>query len=87
MLSPTDMCGKRPICWITYPIRRRSSVSSSERTLRPSIVMSPSSKSIRRLTIFMAVVLPAPDGPTSTQMSPAGTASERFETAADVRPG
>ena len=39
--------------------------------------MSPSVMSIRRLTIFIAVVLPLPDGPISTQISPAGTSSER----------
>ena len=37
--------------------------------------MSPSLMSIRRLTIFIAVVLPAPDGPTRQQISPAGTVS------------
>ena len=37
--------------------------------------------SIRRLTIRIAVVLPQPDGPTSTQISPAGTSSERSSTA------
>jgi len=34
-----------------------------------------------RLTIRMAVVLPQPDGPTSTQISPAGTSSESLSTA------
>ena len=42
-------------------------------TLLPSIRMSPLVRSIIRLTIRMAVVLPQPDGPTSTQTSPAGT--------------
>ncbi len=81
------MCGKSPICWITYPIPRRSSTASRLRTLFPSIVMSPSSKSISRLTSFIAVVLPAPDGPTSTQISPAGTTNDRSLTAAALRPG
>ncbi len=40
--------------------------------LRPSIRMSPSSNGISRLTILSAVVLPPPDGPTSTQNVPAG---------------
>src|SRR3954449_3714654 len=44
--------------------------------------MSPSEISIIRLTIRMAVVLPQPDGPTSTQISPAGTSSESASTAA-----
>ena len=35
--------------------------------------MSPLVMSIIRLTIRIAVVLPQPDGPTSTQISPAGT--------------
>ena len=37
--------------------------------------------SIRRLTIFRLVVLPQPDGPTSTQILPAGTVSDRSLTA------
>ena len=41
-------------------------------TLRPSSRMSPSLMSIMRLTIRIAVVLPQPDGPTSTQISPDG---------------
>ena len=40
--------------------------------LRPSIRMSPSSNGISLLTSFSAVVLPPPDGPTSTQKQPAG---------------
>src|SRR4051794_25676762 len=49
--------------------------------------MSPSLISIMRLTIRMAVVLPQPDGPTSTQISPAGTSSERSSTAGFGAPG
>src|SRR5687767_2679022 len=56
---------------------RRSSVFSSALTLVPSIVMSPEVIEISRLIIFMAVVLPPPDGPMSTQISPAGIVSER----------
>ena len=41
--------------------------------LVPSMRMSPLVSSISRLTSFSAVVLPPPDGPTSTQISPAGT--------------
>src|ERR671910_154753 len=51
---------------------RRSSVFSSALTLVPSIVMSPSVIEISRLIIFMAVVLPPPEGPMSTQISRAG---------------
>ena len=39
-----------------------------------------------RLTIRIAVVLPQPDGPTSTQISPAGTVSVRPSTAGCVGP-
>jgi hypothetical protein len=39
------------------------------------------------LTIFIAVVLPPPDGPTSTQMSPAGIVSDNALTAGCGRPG
>src|SRR3954449_10048650 len=50
--------------------------------LVPSIRMSPESSSISRLTSFIAVVFPAPDGPTRMQISPDGTVSERSSTAA-----
>jgi hypothetical protein len=40
--------------------------------------------SIIRLTIRMAVVFPQPDGPTSTQIAPAGTSSESESTAGSV---
>ena len=43
--------------------------------------------SIMRFTIRIAVVFPQPDGPTSTQISPAGTSSERESTAASSAPG
>jgi hypothetical protein len=49
--------------------------------------MSPSVMSIMRLTIRMAVVLPQPDGPTSTQISPAGTSSDSPSTAGRSLPG
>src|ERR671923_147544 len=60
---------------------RRSAASSRSRTLRPPTRMSPSVMSIIRLTIRIAVVLPQPDGPTSTQISPACTASDSAFTA------
>src|SRR5438105_3285009 len=53
--------------------------------LRPSIVISPCSKSISRLTSFIAVVLPAPEGPTSTQISPAGIVAGRERAERRVR--
>ena len=55
--------------------------------LRPSIVTSPDVIVISRFTICMAVVLPLPDGPISTQISPAGTSRLRLETAGFLRPG
>ncbi len=42
---------------------------------------------VMRLTIRMAVVFPQPDGPTSTQISPAGTSSESSRTAGSGWPG
>ena len=49
---------------------------------RSPIRMSPSVISTVRLTIRIAVVLPQPDGPTRTQISPAGTSRVRPSTAA-----
>ena len=43
--------------------------------------------SIMRLTIRIAVVLPQPEGPTSTQISPEGTVSDRASTAGASWPG
>src|ERR1700756_1756315 len=54
--------------------------------LVPSMRMSPLVSAIRRLTRRRAVVFPPPDGPTSTQISPAGTVSERWSTAWSDRP-
>jgi len=49
--------------------------------------MSPESNEISRLTILSAVVLPPPDGPTSTQNVPAGISSVSSSSAASSRPG
>jgi hypothetical protein len=49
--------------------------------------MSPPVISIIRLTSRIAVVLPQPDGPTSTQTSPAGTSKLRSWIAAVADPG
>src|SRR3954447_8851746 len=49
--------------------------------------MSPELIEIIRLTIRMAVVLPPPEGPTRTQISPAGTVSESDLTAGSARRG
>ncbi len=40
-----------------------------------------------RLTIRIAVVFPEPEGPTNTQISPAGTSSVRSLTAGRSTPG
>ena len=49
--------------------------------------MSPSVISTIRFTIRIAVVLPQPEGPTSTQISPAGTSRLRRSTAGVSAPG
>ena len=50
--------------------------------VRPVDEDPPEVGSMSRLTILSEVVLPQPEGPTSTQIFPAGTASERSLTAA-----
>ena len=50
-------------------------------TSTPSSRIRPEVGSISRLTILSDVVLPQPDGPTSTQILPAGTSSDRSLTA------
>ena len=50
------------------------------------MVMRPLVGSINRLIIFMVVVLPQPDGPTSTQISPALMVSDRSSTAGGASP-
>ncbi len=50
------------------------------------MTMSPSVISTMRLTIRNAVVLPQPEGPTRTQMSPAGTSTESASTAGTDAP-
>ncbi len=62
-------------------MRRRSSTAGSPATSSPSIVIRPPVGSISRLIIFMVVVLPQPDGPTRTQISPALMVSDRSSTA------
>ena len=68
-------------------MRRRSSTAGSDMTSSPSIVMRPEVGSIRRLIIFIVVVLPQPDGPTRTQISPAGISSDRLPTAGGLPGG
>ena len=64
----------------------RKSTGGRDATSAPSIVTRPDVGSTRRLTIFMVVVLPHPDGPTRTQISPARISSERSVTAVGPLP-
>ncbi len=57
------------------------------RTDRSPTKTSPLLSSTVRLTRRIAVVLPQPEGPTRTQISPAGTVSERSSTASVSEPG
>ena len=66
---------------------RRSSEGVRSRTERSPTTMSPSVISIIRFTIRIAVVLPEPDGPTKTQISPAGISRESSWTAGSAEPG
>src|SRR5437762_9434144 len=56
-------------------------------TSLPSTRIVPEDGSIRRLIIRMVVVLPQPDGPTRTTVSPPPISSERSPTAAPREPG
>lgn len=47
-------------------------VGSIEWVSRPAIVIFPDVGSMRRLIMRIVVVLPQPDGPTNTTVSPAG---------------
>ena len=80
MLSSTVQCGKRPIDWIAYPIRRRNASAGTVPMSSPAIRILPASAAISRLIIFKVVDLPQPDEPSSTQKSPAGTVNERRST-------
>ena len=60
---------------------RRSSTGSAWVTSRPSRKMRPDVGSMSRLIILSVVVLPQPDGPTSTQISPSGMSSDSSRTA------
>ena len=51
-------------------------------TSLPSTTMLPEDGSINRLIIRMVVVLPHPDGPTNTTVSPRATSIDRSLTAA-----
>src|SRR5439155_5707476 len=86
MLSRTVRWGNRPICWITYPISRRSSWADRPLPSLPLTRICPLVGSMSRLIILSVVVFPHPDGPTRTQTSPSAIASERSPTAGAPRP-
>src|SRR3954453_6440809 len=60
---------------------RRSRTGSALVTSSPPPKMRPDVGSPNRLTIRIVVVLPHPDGPTKTAISPGGTSSESSSTA------
>src|SRR4051794_37430747 len=60
---------------------RRSRTGSALVTSSPPTKMRPDVGSTNRLTIRIEVVLPHPDGPTKTAISPGGTSSESSSTA------
>lgn len=70
MFSSIVMWGNRPVCWMTYPIFRRSCITSCSIMFTPSMRIRPEVGRIRRLIIFNMVVLPQPDGPIKTTSSP-----------------
>ena len=80
-------CGNRPTCWMTYPMFRRSSITDWSRTSTSPIVMVPAVGSMSRLIIRNVVVLPQPDGPMSTLISPAPRVRSSGATAGPVPPG
>src|SRR5918996_4501693 len=65
----------------------RSFTGSCWRTLVSPTRISPEVGSISRLIIFMVVVLPQPEGPTSTTVSPSAISRERSRTAGARAPG
>ncbi len=80
-LSSTVRCGKRPACWMTYPMERRRSAASCSRTSLPPTRMVPEVGSTIRSIIRRVVVLPQPEDPTRTVTPPSGISRERSWTA------
>ncbi|KPC70940.1 hypothetical protein ADL35_36670, partial [Streptomyces sp. NRRL WC-3753] len=62
-------------------MRRRSSTGSTADMSSPPRKIRPEVGSMSRLTIFIVVVLPHPEGPTSVTSSPAATSKVRSSTA------
>jgi hypothetical protein len=68
-------------------MRRRSSSGELCVTSSPSRRMTPLVGSMIRLIIFIVVVFPQPDGPTSTTISPCGITRSSSRTAGSSCPG
>src|SRR6056297_394380 len=68
-------------------MRRRSWFGSTSVTSSPSRMIRPPVGSMMRLIIFIVVVLPQPDGPTSTTISPRGMSIDTRSTAGFSWPG
>ncbi len=81
VFSSTVLCGNSPTCWMTYPMCRRSSTGSAAAMSSPPSRIRPEVGSMSRFTIFIVVVLPQPDGPTSVTSSPSATSKDRSSTA------
>src|SRR5262249_31972129 len=79
IFSSTVLWGKSAWVWNTIP--RPRSRGSRSFTTRPSMRISPAVGSSKPAIIRSVVVLPHPDGPTSTTNSPSSIAQLRFFTA------
>ena len=78
----TVWCGKRPDLLDDVADAAAQLGDVARRRCRaPSMRIRPHVGSMSRLTILSVVVLPQPEGPTRTQMRPAGTVSVRSSTA------
>ena len=81
MLSTMVRWGKRPACWITYPMRRRRRAGSIPAVDSPSSEIVPDVGSISLLIMRSDVVLPQPEGPTNAVIFPVGHSRSRASTA------
>lgn len=81
MLSRIVRCWKSPAFWMTYPMDRRSVVTGCCWRSSPSSRIVPSVGSTILLIIRRVVVLPQPEGPTSTVIARSGISSDSRSTA------
>jgi hypothetical protein len=79
MFCMTVLCGKSACVWNTMPSPR--SRGSRSLTTRPSMRISPALGSMKPAIMRKVVVLPQPDGPTSTTNSPSSMVRPRLRTA------